>query len=155
MAESKFVKADLNHAIFEGAVVGEPTLKIVGNGYNIFTICVGVKRTKKKDDQYIAEMNFFEVRFFGKDAEIKAKFLKKGMRVLIDGELCQERWESDGKKNSRVYIVCNDLHVTSWGKDSKDENRDNPSKNESAQALNSQPTGSYDPAAGFAEDIPF
>ena len=36
--------------------------------------------------------------------EFVEKYFKKGMKIALVGRLEQERWEKDGKKNSRVVI---------------------------------------------------
>ena len=46
----------------------------------------------------------------GSAAENCAKYLKKGSGVIVEGRLKQDRWEKDGKTQSRVRITANSVH---------------------------------------------
>lgn len=56
---------------------------------------------KFKDKEYV---NFFDVKVFGKMAEVCGQYLTKGSQVCVDGSLRQERWKKDGKNYSKDTI---------------------------------------------------
>src|SRR5690606_7170149 len=58
------------------------------------------------------EVDWFELTFWGKTAELAAQHLTKGRQVGITGRLQQERWETqEGEKRSRVV---DDDHAASF-----------------------------------------
>lgn len=61
---------------------------------------------------------YFDVTYFANDGNPNSKFVlsqvesgnfKKGTQLQLVGRLVQERWEKDGKKNSRAVIVAESI----------------------------------------------
>ena len=88
---------DTNNVIIVGRLTRDPETKTVGE-YRIveFSLAVG---ERKKD-----ETSFFEVKAWGKLAEIVSQYASKGKQILVSGRLKQDRWNKDGKNFSKVYI---------------------------------------------------
>ena len=77
---------------------------------------------------------------FGKQAEVIAQYLGKGLRVSIAGDLVQNSWTAqDGSKKSVLKININSFEFV----DSKDKQENNQ---------NQEPINKQDP---FDEDVPF
>lgn len=58
--------------------------------------------------------DFVSVVAFGKSAEACHRFLKKGSKVVVDGRLRQDRWQSTvSGEHSRVAIVADRIHFVS------------------------------------------
>lgn len=51
------------------------------------------------------DVMFMDFKVWNKQAEILEQYTKKGSKIFLCGEMAMEKWESDGKKHSR--IVCN------------------------------------------------
>ena len=102
---------DLNHVVLIGRLTQDAELKYTQNGYAISSFSIAVNRSRKNGDQWVEEANFFEVSLFGKAAENLKPYLVKGKQVAIDGELRQDRWESEGQKRSKVVIVANNVQL--------------------------------------------
>ena len=47
---------------------------------------------------------YFDVTCWGKTAENVAKYLGKGSKVAVDGQLRQEMWEKDGEKRYKIGV---------------------------------------------------
>ena len=76
-----------------------------------FTIATNRKK-KSQDNGFTTEASFFDVNVFGKYAEIMIDRLKKGVQIIIVGELKQERWtDNDGVNRSRVVLIANSIQV--------------------------------------------
>ena len=60
------------------------------------------------DNQYTS---YFDVVVWGKTAENIKPYLGKGKQICINGRLRQDRWESNGQKNSRVVIVAETVQL--------------------------------------------
>jgi single-strand DNA-binding protein len=63
-------------------------------------------------------VNFIPVTTFKKTAEACGKYLSKGSKVLIRGELRQNRWEHEGKKYDRLEIIAEEVEFLSTRKKS-------------------------------------
>lgn len=66
---------------------------------------------KTKSGEYKEEVSFFVVKCWGKTAEFMSENAEKGARVILAGKLSQERWETDGKKFSRVVINASTIYL--------------------------------------------
>ena len=98
------------------------------------------------DNQYTS---YFDVVVWGKTAENIKPYLGKGKQICINGRLRQDRWESNGQKNSRVVIVAETVQLLGGG-----------SQNGAGSGGNNQQTApqrpqDYDNGGEFSEDIPF
>lgn len=97
------------------------------------------------DNQYTS---YFDVVVWGKTAENIKPYLGKGKQLCINGRLRQDRWESNGQKNSRVVIVAETVQLLGG--------RDNgPGSGGNYQQPTQQQVTEYDNGGEFSEDIPF
>lgn len=105
---------DLNHVVIIGRVVrdlDEKTFGYTSNGNARAMLSVAVNRSKKVGENWENEVSYIDVTIWGKTAENLKPYLNKGKLVAIDGYLHQERWEKDGKKNSRLGVVANNVQL--------------------------------------------
>ena len=58
----------------------------------------------------VTEVSYFDVEVWGPAAENCNKYLKKGSGIIVEGRLKQDRWEKDGKTQSKVRISANSVH---------------------------------------------
>ena len=98
------------------------------------------------DNQYTS---YFDVVVWGKTAENIKPYLGKGKQICINGRLRQDRWESNGQKNSRVVIVAETVQLLGSSQDSP-----NSARNRGTSAQQSAPAPQND-GGEFSEDIPF
>lgn len=102
------------------------------------------------DNQYTS---YFDVVVWGKTAENIKPYLGKGKQLCINGRLRQDRWESNGQKNSRVVIVAETVQLLGG--------RDNGAGSGGNQQAAQQQTPAYNDATAyndggdFPEDLPF
>ena len=97
------------------------------------------------DNQYTS---YFDVVVWGKTAENIKPYLGKGKQLCINGRLRQDRWESNGQKNSRVVIVAETVQLLG-GRDNGAGTGGNYQQPAQQQAP------AYNDARDFPEDIPF
>lgn len=98
-----------NQVVLVGNMTRDPELRYTGGGTAVCEFSLAVNERVKKGDQWVDEVNYFDVVYFGKRAETVNQYLGKGSQLLVSGRLKHERWEKDGKKNSRVKVVGNEL----------------------------------------------
>ena len=110
---------DMNSVCLVGRLAREAELKFTSSGTAILKFSIAVNRSVKKGDKWEDEASFFDCTMFSKMAESVNKYLEKGKQVSIIGELVQNRWEKDGKQNSKVVIIVNKLQLLG----SKDEQK--------------------------------
>ena len=97
------------------------------------------------DNQYTS---YFDVVVWGKTAENIKPYLGKGKQICINGRLRQDRWESNGQKNSRVVIVAETVQLLGGRDNSAGAGGNNQQKAP-------QRPQDYDNGGEFSEDIPF
>ena len=97
------------------------------------------------DNQYTS---YFDVVVWGKTAENIKPYLGKGKQICINGRLRQDRWESNGQKNSRVVIVAETVQLLG-GRDNGAGSGGN------YQQPAQQQVPAYNNGRDFPEDIPF
>jgi len=137
---------DLNKVFLIGRLTrdlgaDERSFGYIGNGTARANVSIAVNRSKKTDNGYTDEVNYFDVTIWGKTAENLKPYLLKGKQILVEGYLKQDRWEKDGQKQSRITIQAENVRLLG-GNDNAQQ-----SAPQSAQAQ------SY--GSDFPEDIPF
>ena len=138
---------DLNHVAIIGRLTrdlgtDERSFAYTQGGTARANVSIAVNRSRKgSDGSWSDEVSYFDVTIWGKTAENLKSYLKKGTQIAVDGYLKQDRWEKDGKSNSRVTIVANSVQLLG-GK---------------AEGHGGQTQGQPAPANAdrFPEDIPF
>ena len=135
----------------------------IGNGTAKADLSIAVNRSVKRNGQWQDEVSYFDVVVWGKTAENLKPYFVKGKQICIRGHLKQDRWEKDGQKHSKVYIVAEDVQLLG-GKDSNAgngrsyngyQNNGNCGGNQFTPAANNAGNaymGTYDE---LLEDIPF
>lgn len=139
---------DLNHVVLIGRLTqdlgsDERSFGYVGNGQARANVSIAVNRSKKNGDQWIEEVNYFNVTIWGKTAENLKPYLTKGKQICVEGHLKQDRWEKDGQKFSKINFTATEINAK-WLPELN-------GATQSAPAQTSAPT----PTQSEPEDIPF
>ena len=161
---------DLNHVVLIGRLTqdlgsDERSFGYVGNGQARANVSIAVNRSKKNGDQWVDEVNYFNITIWGKTAENLKPYLTKGKQICVEGHLKQDRWEKDGQKQSRVTIVADQVQLLGGRGDNSQGSGsaggaprfqpvNNAGQNVGFQGgYSSEPYG--DTGSDFPEDIPF
>ena len=161
---------DLNHVVLIGRLTqdlgsDERSFGYVGNGQARANVSIAVNRSKKNGDQWVDEVNYFNITIWGKTAENLKPYLTKGKQICVEGHLKQDRWEKDGQKQSRVTIVADQVQLLGGRGDNSQGSgsaggapRFQPANNAGQNGglgggYSSEPYG--DTGSDFPEDIPF
>lgn len=109
----------MNKFEFLGRLTKDIEIVTAKNGKNFvkFTVAVDRKSDKEKTD-------FIDCVAFGKLAETLLKYVEKGNRILIEGELNINFYDDkDGKKQKSVSVLVNDFYFVDFKKElTKKEN---------------------------------
>lgn len=103
----------MNSIIISGNLGKDPELKQINSDLKVCSFSVAVSKKVKGEDV----TTWFNVQTWNKLAEISEKYLKKGSKVLVQGELQIEEYEKDGVKKQAVKINATTMEMLS----SKDE----------------------------------
>ena len=106
---------DVNSVIEIGRLTRDPKLSYTSDGVAVMEFSIAVNHMKKE------EVSFFNCKAFGKTAENLKPYMAKGKQVCIDGYLKQDRWEKDGKKESRVIINCESIELLGGSSENKEQ----------------------------------
>ena len=111
---------DLNSIVITGNLVhdiGEMDLQKVGETTKL-TVTIASNQSVKVNGEWKNEPSFFDVVLWGKLADNLKPYLVKGKSIGIAGHLKQDRWEKDGQKKSRIYIIADNVKLLGGKADS-------------------------------------
>ena len=96
-----------------GRLTKTPDIRQTNTGKNVCTFTLAVNR-RYKDAQGNATADFFSVQAWEKLAELCARYLDKGSKVFISGELRNRSYEAkDGSKRTVTEIIANEVEFLS------------------------------------------
>lgn len=132
--------ASFNRAIIVGNLTRDPELRYTQGGLAVADVALAVNDRVKRGEDWVDEVSYLDVTFFGKSAETVNQYLTKGSPLLVEGRLKQERWEKDGQKRSKVKIIAEQMKFLESG---RKEGGGGQQAGQSAGAGN-QPTAGYE-----------
>ncbi|MDR1411648.1 MAG: single-stranded DNA-binding protein [Spirochaetaceae bacterium] len=152
--------ADINHVVLVGRLTRDAELKYTAGGQAVCKFSIAVNRRKKSGDQWVDEVNFFDIVLWGRQGESLNQYLVKGKQVGVEGELRQDRWEQDGQNRSKIEIVANNLQLLSGNSSGSGGGGGSGSYSERRNAEERPPrpegqAGGGSSDDGFTDDIPF
>lgn len=92
----------INNVVIQGRLTKDVELKRAGETV-LTNFTVACNRIKKD------ETDFINCTAFGKVAEVMEKYTKKGSLVVVQGRIQVEVVEKDGKKQTYVKVVANQV----------------------------------------------
>lgn len=146
---------DINVVVLVGRLTRDCELKSTPQGTSVCRFSIAVNRRKRTGDRWEDEVSYFDVVLWGRSAETLTPYLQKGRQVSIEGELRQNRWEQDGKTNSKVEVVANNVQLLGGGNQGAPVpgQGTRPESRADQSAPNPGPTGPE--AFDDGDDIPF
>src|SRR5271155_4794591 len=100
----------LNSVNIMGNLTRDPEMKYIPSGKAVCNLSIANNRVYIKNGEKVTEVSYFDVDVWGTAAENCSKYLTKGNGIIVEGRLRQDRWEKDGKAQSRVRITANAVH---------------------------------------------
>lgn len=98
----------MNKIILMGRVTREPDIRYGGDNRAVARYCIAVdRRYKNANGEYPTD--FFNLVSFGKTAEFVEKYINKGTKIVVEGELQNNNYEKDGKKIYQDQIVISNV----------------------------------------------
>ena len=92
-----------------GHVTANPELKEI-KGKNVVNISIGVDDSyKTKEGEKVERTDFINLTAWGKTAEIIAKNLKKGSKIMVKGKFKTQKNENEGVTYYNSFVEVKDV----------------------------------------------
>lgn len=133
-----------NRVILVGNLTRDPEVRYTSTGLAVCEFSLAINdRRRASDGTWTDETSFFDITLWQKQAETASQYLSKGSSVLIEGRLKQDRWEQDGQKRSKIFVVGERMQMLgSRGGSSRDPDYGSGSSNYGGSS-----SGGYDDAS--------
>lgn len=117
---------DVNKVILLGRFTSDPVVKKMKSGVSVCRSGLATnmfwKNAKTKKTE--SSVEFHNLVFWGKLAEVVEKYLKKGDKVYTEGRIHSRVWEGNkGEKNYRTEVIVKEL-VMLGEKKNEDQNKE-------------------------------
>ena len=98
---------NINKVIIFGNLTQDPELRQIPNsGTSVVNIGIATNRFwKDQAGEKQQEVEYHNVVFFGKQAELLNQYMKKGSSVFVEGRLRTRSWEQDSVKRYMTEIM--------------------------------------------------
>nr|DAX97455.1 MAG TPA: Single strand binding protein [Caudoviricetes sp.] len=139
----------MNKWIGMGRLTRDPEVRYSQSGSVVANFSVAIDRRYKRDGETTAD--FFNCTAFGKTGEFVEKYLRKGIKVVIEGELQNNNYEDkNGTKHYSVQIIVNQIEFAE-SKSSQANSNDTAEPEANAPADD----GFMNIPDGIDEELPF
>jgi len=104
----------INKVILVGNLGREPEVKFSSDGKAIANLAVATSEswTDKTTGQKQEKTEWHRVVIFGRLADIAQKYLHKGSKVYIEGQLRTRSWDQNGEKKYTTEVVLSGFNST-------------------------------------------
>lgn len=114
-----------NQVTIAGNLTRTPEAKFLPSGTAVCDVGIAINETyKDRQGSRQERVDFVDVTFFARTAEVAAEYCKQGDPVLVSGKLRLETWEQDGQKRSKLKVVGERLQMLGG----KPEQREEPQR---------------------------
>lgn len=147
----------INKAIIYGNVTRDPEQKALPSGNKVCNFSVATNRTWKDQNGAKQEaVDYHNVVFYGKPAEVIAQYVRKGSGIMVEGRISTRSWDGpDGKKNYRTEIVGENFQFGPKGSGQSAAPMSASSSSAASSAIPEVDTIEYPSDDINPEDIPF
>lgn len=114
--------ADINNIVLTGRLTRDIEVKATHSGTPIGNLGLAYSGIRKNGGtgEYEEVSNFIDCVLIGSRAQALAKYLTKGTKVTVSGELRYQSWEKDGQKRSKHEILIDRIQFMSTNKQQDD-----------------------------------
>ncbi len=130
----------MNKVMLIGNLTRDVEIRTLPSGNIVGSVGIATnKKYKNKAGETVSEVSFHNLVIWNKGADIFAKYMHKGSKVFVEGELKYDEWEKDGIKRISTKIIVNNFEFL----DSKPKTE---GQNQPATQRTTQPQNTSDPA---------
>lgn len=103
----------MNQITILGRVGKDPEVKQFDWGQSC-RFSVAVDESYKKDGEKISKTQWFDVSVFPSQIDFVKKFIGKGLRVLVAGNMRSYETDKDGTKSTRWELIAQSITPIDW-----------------------------------------
>ena len=111
----------MNRLTIIGNLTKDPETRTTPNGNTVCSFTVAVNRKKTSEPQ----TDFFRVNAWGKLGELCGRFLGKGRKVAVVGELQARTYESNGQTRLSLDVVADEVEFLTPAEEPKKKAKEN------------------------------
>lgn len=137
------IMASFNNCTFSGNLGRDPEVKYFDDGKAVANFSIAVEGRK-------GQTLWMTVKVWNRPAQVIADYVRKGSKIIVNGELQEETWEKDGQQKSRMVLNCQNFTLL----DAKKE-AGNGNGGASATKRAPKPQSRQQAADPIDEEIPF
>lgn len=102
-----------SRVILVGNLGRDPEMRYTPKGTPVTNFSIAVNRRRPAGDgNYQDEVDWYRVSVFGRQAEIADQYLKRGMKVLVDGQLQIRMYTTqEGVERTSVEVNCDNFQM--------------------------------------------
>ena len=144
----------VNKVIIVGNCGQDPEAKALPSGDAVTNLSVATSESwkDKNTGEQKERAEWHRIVFFGKLAEVVAKYLKKGSKVYVEGSLRTRKWQAqDGSDRYSTEIVASEMQMLESRGETQQSAAAPPSAAQPSAQGNFQQPDNFDPD----KDIPF
>lgn len=102
----------INKVILIGNVCRDPEQRAMPSGEAVTNISIACNQSwRDKAGEKKESVEFVNIVFFNKLAEIAGQYLRKGSQVYVEGSLRTRSWEKDGVKRYATEVVAREMEM--------------------------------------------
>ncbi|MEC4683183.1 MAG: single-stranded DNA-binding protein [Nitrospirota bacterium] len=140
--------SSFNKVVLMGNLTRDPEIRVTGGGMSVGSFSLAINNRVKGNDEK-DDVSYIDCVAFGKQADFVRDYLSKGMPILIEGRLQQNRWEQEGQKRSKIEVIVQTVTFVGPPKRSGSNSPD------SSNRLDSYPDPGHGSMMQSDSDIPF
>lgn len=144
----------VNKVILIGNVGADPEVRYLDGGVAVANLRLATTESyKNKNGEKVDQTEWHNIVLWRGLAEIVEKYVKKGMRLYIEGRIRTRSWDDqNGAKRYTTEIYADNMQMLSFGR-SDGETAAAPRSNTAMPSA--APTRDISPAADDSDDLPF
>ena len=141
----------MNKVILIGNLGKDPEVKHLESGTTVANVTLATsKKYTDKNKERKEETTWHDLVFWGKAAEIAEKYLRKGSKIAVEGEIKKREWEDkEGNKRYNTDITVREFEMLTAKADTVQDET-----SPSAQAAKAAETNTID-LPTEEDDLPF
>jgi len=146
--------ASINKCCFIGNLTKDPEVRYLPNGEAVANAAIACnEQWKDKAGVKQESVEYVNLTFYRRLAEIAGEYLKKGMSIYVEGKMKTRKWQDkEGKDRYTTDVIVGEMQMLS-GKPEGQTGNSAPADNKPAATTSKPGTGKgFD---NFDDDIPF
>ncbi len=149
--------ASFNKVILMGNLTRDPEMRVTSGGLSICKIGLAVSRTyNTRDGERKEETTFVDIDAFSKQAEVIAKYLRKGSPLMVEGRLKLDQWETnEGQKRSKLGVILESFQFMGGPRDENGSGGYEQSSPPARESANNEPKSTPAEDTSLDEEVPF